>query len=219
MFFENHNREPEHAEMHYLPHNVEETRWFFDAIRSPHFKWAFNVGAHELATTASAPVSGSIVVSHLVSMRAATAASASRQPCNATSPGLGMCPAAPAVARATDPYPGIRSLRRLARPGRVPSPPLARVAAAKHPLQAVNYRSPRIAVGLRPTTPGVRPHAILPRQRRLPLSLACPDRARDLRSANGSAELRHMLNSRLSEHSSRLPHVTVDRGLAVGRLL
>ena len=120
VFFENHNREPEHAEMHYLPHNVEETRWFFDAIRSPHFKWAFNVGAHELATTAAAPVSGSIVVSHLVSMRAATAASASRQPCNATSPGLGMCPAAPAVARATDPYPGIRSLRRLARPAECP---------------------------------------------------------------------------------------------------
>ena len=43
VFFENHNREPEHAEMHYLPHNVEETRWFFDAIGSPHFKWAFNV--------------------------------------------------------------------------------------------------------------------------------------------------------------------------------
>lgn len=43
VFFENHNREPEHAEMHYLPHTVEETRWFFDAIRSPHFKWAFNV--------------------------------------------------------------------------------------------------------------------------------------------------------------------------------
>ena len=43
VFFENHNREPEHAEMHYLPHTVEETRWFFDAIRSPCFKWAFNV--------------------------------------------------------------------------------------------------------------------------------------------------------------------------------
>ena len=43
VFFENHNKEPEHAEMHYLPHTVEETRWFFDAIRSPRFKWAFNV--------------------------------------------------------------------------------------------------------------------------------------------------------------------------------
>ena len=43
VFFENHNREPEHAEMHYLPHTVEETRWFFAAIDSPHFKWAFNV--------------------------------------------------------------------------------------------------------------------------------------------------------------------------------
>ena len=43
IYFENHNREPEYAEIHYLPHNVEETGWFFEAIQSPHFKWAFNV--------------------------------------------------------------------------------------------------------------------------------------------------------------------------------
>ena len=43
IFFENHNREPERAEIHYMPHNVEETHWFFDTIQSPHFKWAFNV--------------------------------------------------------------------------------------------------------------------------------------------------------------------------------
>ena len=43
IFFENHNREPEHAEIHYMPHTVEETCWFFDAISSPCFKWAFNV--------------------------------------------------------------------------------------------------------------------------------------------------------------------------------
>ena len=43
IFFENHNREPEHAEIHYIPHNVEETRWFFDAMCSPYLKWAFNV--------------------------------------------------------------------------------------------------------------------------------------------------------------------------------
>ena len=43
IYFENHNLEPEHAEIHYLPHNVEETQWFFDAIQSDHFKWAFNV--------------------------------------------------------------------------------------------------------------------------------------------------------------------------------
>ena len=43
IFFENHNKEPDHAEIHYIPHNVEETHWFFDAIDSPHFKWAFNV--------------------------------------------------------------------------------------------------------------------------------------------------------------------------------
>jgi sugar phosphate isomerase/epimerase len=43
VFFENHNREPDHAEIHYLPHNVEETGWFLDAIQSPYLKWAFNV--------------------------------------------------------------------------------------------------------------------------------------------------------------------------------
>ena len=43
IFFENHNKEPEYAEIHYIPHNVEETHWFFDAIQSPYFKWAFNV--------------------------------------------------------------------------------------------------------------------------------------------------------------------------------
>ena len=43
IFFENHNKEPDLAEIHYLPHNIEETLWFFDAIQSSHFKWAFNV--------------------------------------------------------------------------------------------------------------------------------------------------------------------------------
>jgi sugar phosphate isomerase/epimerase len=43
IFFENHNKEPEQAEIHYLPHNVEEMAWFFEAIHSPYFKWAFNV--------------------------------------------------------------------------------------------------------------------------------------------------------------------------------
>ena len=43
VFFENHNLEPELSEIHYLPHNVEETRWFLDEIDAPHFKWAFNV--------------------------------------------------------------------------------------------------------------------------------------------------------------------------------
>jgi len=43
VYFENHNKEPDRAEMHYLPHNVEETRWFLEEIDAPHFKWAFNV--------------------------------------------------------------------------------------------------------------------------------------------------------------------------------
>jgi sugar phosphate isomerase/epimerase len=43
IYFENHNKEPDHAEIHYIPHDVEETRWFFDAIGSPRPQWAFNV--------------------------------------------------------------------------------------------------------------------------------------------------------------------------------
>jgi sugar phosphate isomerase/epimerase len=43
LFFENHNKEPEYAEIHYMPYNIEQTRWFFDEIQSPYFKWAFNV--------------------------------------------------------------------------------------------------------------------------------------------------------------------------------
>jgi sugar phosphate isomerase/epimerase len=44
VYFENHNKEPDEAEIHYLPRDVAETRRFFDAVRSPRFKWAFNVG-------------------------------------------------------------------------------------------------------------------------------------------------------------------------------
>ena len=43
VYFENHNREPRLAEIHYIPHNVEETRWFLKEIDAPHLKWAFNV--------------------------------------------------------------------------------------------------------------------------------------------------------------------------------
>ncbi len=43
LFFENHNKEPSHSEIRYLPHTVEETRWFLDHIQSPNLKWAFNV--------------------------------------------------------------------------------------------------------------------------------------------------------------------------------
>lgn len=43
IYFENHNREPEHAEMHYLPHNVAETAWFFERVDAPNVHWAFNV--------------------------------------------------------------------------------------------------------------------------------------------------------------------------------
>jgi sugar phosphate isomerase/epimerase len=44
ILFENHNKEPDEAEIHYLPRDVAELTLYFDAITSPRFKWAFNVG-------------------------------------------------------------------------------------------------------------------------------------------------------------------------------
>lgn len=43
LVLENLNREPDRAEIHYLGHNVEECRLYFDAIQSPHFGWAFTI--------------------------------------------------------------------------------------------------------------------------------------------------------------------------------
>ena len=40
---ENLNSEPELAEVHYLPDNLEETIWYFDQVRSPNLKWAFTI--------------------------------------------------------------------------------------------------------------------------------------------------------------------------------
>jgi sugar phosphate isomerase/epimerase len=44
IYFENHNKEPDEAEIHYMPRDVAETRQFFEAIDAPRFRWAFNVG-------------------------------------------------------------------------------------------------------------------------------------------------------------------------------
>jgi sugar phosphate isomerase/epimerase len=44
IYFENHNKEPDEAEIHYMPRDVAETRQFFAQIPSPRFRWAFNVG-------------------------------------------------------------------------------------------------------------------------------------------------------------------------------
>ncbi len=48
VYFENHNKEPDEAEIHYLPRDVAEARRFFDAVPSPRFRWACNVGHAEL---------------------------------------------------------------------------------------------------------------------------------------------------------------------------
>ena len=43
LLLENLNWEPEHAEVHYLAHNLAECQYYFDAIDSPHLRWAFTV--------------------------------------------------------------------------------------------------------------------------------------------------------------------------------
>lgn len=41
ILLENMNREPDDAEVHYLAHNLEETRYYFDRLDSPRLRWAF----------------------------------------------------------------------------------------------------------------------------------------------------------------------------------
>ncbi|MSQ08277.1 MAG: sugar phosphate isomerase/epimerase [Dehalococcoidia bacterium] len=48
LLLENLNKEPEHAEVHYMAHTVEECRPYFDQIVSPHFGWAFTVNHSHL---------------------------------------------------------------------------------------------------------------------------------------------------------------------------
>jgi sugar phosphate isomerase/epimerase len=43
LLLENLNFEPDDAEVHYLAHTVEECRYYFNAIASAHFGWAFTV--------------------------------------------------------------------------------------------------------------------------------------------------------------------------------
>ena len=43
LLLENLNREPDDAEIHYLAHTVDECRYYFDAIASDRFGWAFTV--------------------------------------------------------------------------------------------------------------------------------------------------------------------------------
>jgi len=43
LLLENLNVEPEHAEVHYLAHTIEECRPYFEQITSAHFGWAFTV--------------------------------------------------------------------------------------------------------------------------------------------------------------------------------
>ena len=49
LLLENMNPEPEGAEVRYLGHDVEECRYYFDHLASPHLGWAYTVNhAHML---------------------------------------------------------------------------------------------------------------------------------------------------------------------------
>ena len=43
LLLENLNWEPDLAEVHYLAHNLEECRYFFDQIESPNLRWSFTI--------------------------------------------------------------------------------------------------------------------------------------------------------------------------------
>ncbi|MDD9913497.1 MAG: sugar phosphate isomerase/epimerase [Rhodospirillaceae bacterium] len=43
LLLENLNWEPEHAEVNYLAHTIEECRYYFDAIQSPALAWVFTI--------------------------------------------------------------------------------------------------------------------------------------------------------------------------------
>lgn len=43
LVLENLNGEPERAEVHYMPDNLEDTVYYFDQIPSPNLKWAFTI--------------------------------------------------------------------------------------------------------------------------------------------------------------------------------
>jgi sugar phosphate isomerase/epimerase len=53
LLLENLNFEPDDAEVHYLGHTVEECRYYFDAIASAHFGWAFTVNHAHLVPEGS----------------------------------------------------------------------------------------------------------------------------------------------------------------------
>lgn len=50
ILLENHNTEPEKAEIHYLPVSFEEWRYYFDGIQSPNFRLSFTVNHAHLVS-------------------------------------------------------------------------------------------------------------------------------------------------------------------------
>jgi sugar phosphate isomerase/epimerase len=44
LVLENHNKEPEHAEIHYIPYTSDELVWYLDHLPSPNLSWTFETG-------------------------------------------------------------------------------------------------------------------------------------------------------------------------------
>jgi sugar phosphate isomerase/epimerase len=72
LWFENHNTEPERAEIHYMPDNVEELRWFLEApglLDSPWFRWSFNAAHAHLVPDGIAGFLQAFGVDHTAQVR------------------------------------------------------------------------------------------------------------------------------------------------------
>lgn len=71
VLLENLNKEPNHAEVHYLAHTVEEWRYYFDRLRSPAFKLSFTVNHAHLVSEGVAGFVDALDISRVEEVRLA----------------------------------------------------------------------------------------------------------------------------------------------------
>jgi sugar phosphate isomerase/epimerase len=71
ILLENLNKEPEHAEVHYLAHTVEEWRYYFEAIQSPAFRLSLTVNHAHLVPEGVAGFIDALDMSRVAEVRLA----------------------------------------------------------------------------------------------------------------------------------------------------
>ena len=71
LILENLNREPGHAEIHYMAHTVEECRYFFDAIPPEQLGWAFTANHSNLVPEGIAGFLDAFGIERIVEVRLA----------------------------------------------------------------------------------------------------------------------------------------------------